>query len=155
MKQFLSFLIILFITGSCAEFQEPVFKGVEGNHIKKFEGKTIETDLAVRLYNPNNYAVKAKPSDVDVYIDEKQVGTIHLEKKVKLKAKQDTVVVLPLRIDLSNGAMFTLLKNASRENVAVTLKGKVKGGVFIFSKKVDINETRTISGKLLKIPGAQ
>jgi len=47
--------------------------------------------------------------------------------------------------------MFKALRFATKENLKVRLKGKVKAGVFIFSKKIEIDETKTIPGSSFKL----
>jgi len=43
------------------------------------------------------------------------------------------------------------MKFATKKEIKVRLKGKIKGGVFIFSKKFDFDETKTIPGASFKI----
>ena len=79
------------------------------------------------------------------------MGTVKLTKKVKMKAKQESSLSLPLLATLEDGAMFTALRYAKKDQVKVRIKGKVKGGIFFLSKKVEIDETKTVSGKDLNI----
>ena len=45
--------------------------------------------------------------------------------------------------------MLTLMKYGRRDSVTVRLEGDVKGGVFIFNKKIPIKLKKTISPKEL------
>lgn len=148
----LFFTVLLgFILTSCANFEEPEFRGSEGMKLEKMEGKKISFTAGVTVYNPNWFGIKIKPSNVEVYIEDQFMGKIYLDKKVKMKAKSESLLSFPLFGELEDGAMITLLRYANAENVRIHIKGKVKGGVFIFSKKFEIDETRTISGKNLKL----
>ena len=115
------------------------------------DGKTINFNAGVKVSNPNWFAIKVKRSTVDVYVEEQYMGKVSLEKKVKLKAKRESILQFPLKAELEDGAMFTMLRYASKENVNVRIKGKVKGGVWFFSKKIEIDETRQVSGKELQL----
>jgi len=151
MKKFLFILTAFVLLTGCATFQEPEFRGSEGVKMDKMDGKEITLSANVKVYNPNWYALKIKPSTVDVYLEDKLMGTIELTKTVKMKGKQETSLSLPLLATLEDGAMFTALRYATKDQVKVRIKGKVKGGVFFVSKKMDVDETKTISGKDLNL----
>lgn len=150
MKNIFIVSIIVFILTSCANFEEPEFRGSEGIKIEKMEGKKIGFTAGIKVYNPNWFGIKIKPSHLDVFIEDQYMGKIYLEKKIKLKPKQESSLSMQLRAELEDGAMITVLKYSNKEKVSVNLKGKVKGGVWFFSKKIKIDETKTVSGKELK-----
>ena len=153
-QRLLYLLFIILITGgvtSCA-VEAPEFIGSDGVKLEKMEDKEILFSAGVKVNNPNWFGVKLKRSTLDVYIDDQLLGKVHLEKKVKMKAKRESTLTLPLRASLEDGAMMMILRNRTKENVNVRFKGKVKGGVWIFSKKIEIDETRQIPGKYLR-PG--
>ena len=143
-------LVSVFLVSSCA-LESPEFLGSEGMEGFKIDGKTITFNAGVKVSNTNWFAIKVKRSTVDVYVEEQYMGKVSLEKKVKLKAKRESILQFPLKAELEDGAMFTMLRYASKENVNVRIKGKVKGGVWFFSKKIEIDETRQVSGKELQL----
>lgn len=151
MKKFLFILTAVVLLTGCATFQEPEFRGSEGVKMEKMDGQEISLSAGVKVYNPNWYALKIKPSTVEVYLEDQLMGTIKLTKKVKMKAKQESSLSLPLLATLEDGAMFTALRYAKKDQVKLRIKGKVKGGIFFLSKKVEIDETKTVSGKDLNI----
>lgn len=144
-------LILLLLLSSCA-VEAPEFIGSDGFKMDKMDGKEILFTAGVKVNNPNWFGIKIKRSAVDVYIEEQLMGKVQLEKKVKMKAKRESTLTLPLKAVLEDGALITMMRYASKENVNVRIKGKVKGGVWIFSKKIEIDEKRQISGKDLS-PG--
>ena len=64
-----------------------------------------------------------------------------------MKRKQETDLEAPFTAELEGNAMVEALKLAMKNDVRVQLKGKLKAGVFIFWKKIDFNESRTVRGK--------
>jgi cytoskeletal protein CcmA (bactofilin family) len=60
-----------------------------------------------------------------------------------------------LSISLAKGALFKIMKLTGAKEIKLNLEGKVKGSVYGISKTVDIKETKTIDGKLLKFPGLE
>ncbi len=151
MKKIFFISILTLVFSSCANFEEPEFISSNGVKMGGIEGKKISLTADIIVSNPNWFGIKIKPSNLDVYIENQYMGKIFLEKKVKMKAKQESALSMDLRAELADGAMITALKYANKENVKVHLIGKVKGGVWIFSKKIAIDETKTISGKNLQL----
>lgn len=151
MKGLLSLFVTLFLLGSCT-FYEPEFRGGESINIEEIDGKDIHLRAGAKVFNPNGYAIKVKPSTLDVYVNEEYIGKVHLDQKVKMKAKQETVIEAPLTATLADGAMFRLMRLAGSENVTVRMSGKVKAAVWFISKKVDVDESRSLNGLNLKLP---
>ena len=149
----LSLFILLFVLGSCASIQEPEFRGSDGFKLEKIEGKEIRFSFAAKVYNPNWFGIRVKPSHLEVYLEDQFMGKIFLDKKVKIKARRESDLNVGLRAELEDGAMITALRYSKADSVEVRLKGKVKGGVFILSKKFELDEKRTISGKNLRLGG--
>ncbi|MBL4862487.1 MAG: LEA type 2 family protein [Crocinitomicaceae bacterium] len=153
MRNLLFFIAISFLITSCASFQVPEFRGGEKVSLKKVDGQSIKFSAAGKIYNGNWFGIKIKPSTLDLYVEDEYIGKVSLDKKVKLKRKKETELNADFTAKLESGAMFRALKFATKENIKIRLKGKVKAGVFIFSKKIDIDESKTISGSIFRMGG--
>lgn len=151
MRLFFSLFFAGLFLSSCA-FHSPEFRGSEGFKLEKMDGKEISFSAGAKVYNPNWFAVKLKKSGVDVYLEEQFMGKLFLDKKVKMKAKQESTLTVPLHLELEEGALLSLVRYSSKETVNIRITGKVKGGIWFFSKKVKVDETRQIPGKSLR-PG--
>ncbi len=149
--KWISLLLLTFLLNSCFDFEEVQFKGIENVSMPKMDDKEILVDLTLKLENPNNFKIKIKPSFVNVFIEDKMMGTIYLDKKVVLKKKQESLYSTQLRVKLEDGAFFSLLKYVARKEVPVRFKGKVKGSVFGISKKIDVDQLKVINGENLKL----
>jgi len=136
---------------SCTSYKDVEFKGTENFQLGKLDGKKISISFDAKLNNQNAYTIKIKPSDLDVYIDNVQVGTVHLDEKVKIKRKSEALVEIPLTVELGPGALINLSMIMLKKTVNVRLTGDVKGGVWFLSKKQRIDETREISTDKLKL----
>lgn len=150
MRKTIAILCTMVFLSSCT-FLEPSYKGGEKFKFDKLEGKSLKFTVGAKILNPNKYTIKIKPSDLDVYIEDDFMGVIHLDKTLKLKKNQELFVDAPFTATLNDGALFKLLKFVTKGKLQLTFKGKVKGGVFIFSKKFDVNETTTIDGSNLRL----
>jgi LEA14-like dessication related protein len=146
MKQIAAIGLWIVVLTSCT-FYEPEMRGGESFEMEKLEGKEIRFTAGAKVYNGNWFAIKVKPSTLDLYVDDEYIGKVHLEKKVKMRAKQETALEAPFVAELEANALTKAMGLALKGDVKVRLKGKIKGGVFIFSKKIEFDETRTMNGK--------
>ncbi len=146
----LSFLLTLLLyLSSCSLFQDIQIKNVT-DFTPIFEDKQLLIKANVFVQNDNLYAIKLKHSDLTISIDDKALGNITLADKVVFKRKSDASYPVKLKLNLADGALFTILRNAFKKEVAITIKGSMKGSAFGIPKTIVINETKTIDGNLLK-----
>ncbi len=143
----------LFLLNSCKVFEEPEFVKMGGYQIESMEGSTINFSVNAVISNPNWYALKVKPSKLDVYAGDFFMGTVFLEDKLKFKKKKDSEINASFRAELADGALLKAMSFGGEENVNLTLKGKVKAGVFFIYKKFDVNESQSINGGSFGIGG--
>ncbi len=148
---FIFALALLFTSCKMFSFDNPEMKGKEEIKISKINGRTIEFTAAATVYNPNWYGIKVKPSELDLYVEGDFMGTVKLDKKVKLKRKKDTDLQATFTATLEDGVLMNAMKFVTKKEIKVRLKGKIKGGVFIFFKKFDFDETKTVPGASFKM----
>lgn len=139
-------LSLLFSSCGIFSFDNPEMRGEENIKVSSVKGKTIEFTAEAKVYNPNWYGLKVKPSEMDLYVEGEYMGKVHLDKKVKLKGKRESDLNATFTATLTDGALLKAMKYATKKEIKIQLKGKIKGGVFIFSKKFDFDETKTIPG---------
>ena len=144
-----SLLTLLLFLSSCSLFQDIQIKNVT-DFAPTFQDKQLLIKANVSVQNDNLYAIKLKQSDLIISIDDKTLGNVTLAEKVIFKRKSDTSYPLKLKLNLADGALFTLLRNAFKKEVTITIKGTMKGSALGIPKTIAINETKTIDGNLLK-----
>ena len=144
-------LVLLFTSCKIFSFDNPEMRGNEEFKISKINGRTIEFTAAATVYNPNWCGIKVKPSELELYVEGDYMGTVQLDQKVKLKRKKENDLQAAFTAILEDGVLIKAMKFATMKEIEVRLKGKIKGGVFIFSKKFDFDETKTIPGASFKI----
>lgn len=139
------------LLNACSVYEDVEFKGITDFKLGKLQGRNVSFTFNALLYNPNGYALKVKPSDLDVFVEDDHYGVIHLDERVKFKRKSETLVEIPMTAQLTPGALFKLAALGGKEKVTVRLKGDVKGSVWCFSHKEKVDETREIATRdLLK-----
>ena len=140
------FLIVLALTLSSCHFHTPKFHGGESFKMENMSGQEVKMTVEGDVLNENWFGIKIKPSELDLYIEDVYIGILKLDKKVKMKRKKTTHIVAPVTVKLEQGAMFKAMKFIRKDKLKVQLKGKAKAGVFIFSKKLDVDEVKVIDG---------
>lgn len=147
MKKLLSLVTLILVLTSCGclDFNAPELRGGEDFSVNRIDGNKIDMNVKANIYNDNCFKVKIKPSDLELFVEGESVGTVRLNKKVKLKKRKETPIDANLTATLNEGALIKMMGYARAGEVEVRLKGKAKGGVLIFSKKIEIDETKKIS----------
>lgn len=149
MQQKIAFLFILFLgvfSVALAEQKEPYLIRTKDFKVIEFGIKEISLGLTAEVYSP--YRVKAKIEEimVDVFVEDKKLGTI-LEYPDYVKVPKQDTFDLPLRIDVKTGATLSKFvtesaKLAIGRSVKVAYNGYIKIVAMGFVPiKVKINET--------------
>lgn len=151
MKKQLIFILSFFLISSCTLFQDLEINGMDGIKLGKIEGKKLTINFGVEVDNPNAYAIKIKPSTVDLFLDDEFLGKLVLTQTIKIIKKKEATYMVPLQIELVDGYLLKFFKYTLKEKVSIRIKGKVKGSIFGISKKIAIDEVKEIDGKLFKL----
>ena len=148
MKKLIYLFVLCLIVFSC-ELKDIDFEGMDNYKIEEFKNNEATIHLDFHVKNDNRFGIKVKPSSLKVSADGKELGELFLDKKIKIKGKRSNAISSKVRFKMADGAMLKMMGLASKKEVTLRFEGKVKGGVFIFSKKIKIDESKTIDPKQL------
>ncbi|MEP7232371.1 MAG: LEA type 2 family protein [Ginsengibacter sp.] len=118
---------------SCASPKALEYKTYHNFSVRSlgFNSSTIALDL--EYYNPNNFGLQLRNSDLDIFIDGNRFG--HSTSDTLIKIPRRSTFILPIKFDVD---MQNLFKNAMStllgKEVTVKLTGKLKvgkGNVFL------------------------
>jgi len=143
----LSFAIVV-LFAACKQPKDLVYQNVQHFRVQTANLKQSTVAVDVRFYNPNNYNLKLKHADLDVYINGTHVGKL-LENEHYTIPKLDTFL-LPVVLQVD---MQTVLPNALQllfnSDVDIKLVGQVKAGRHgvILSIPVNYEGKQEIFGK--------
>ena len=145
-SQSLSLVIaaLLLMLTSCFSYKELELGDVSDVKVNKVSNGGIEIQAGIRIKNSNNYKIKVKKIDADLYVNGQKVGKMNLSKKVVLPKLSDQIQSFAVNTQLSNliAAMPSLLFGGE---INLQMKGYIKGKVFILSKKFPIEAQKKIS----------
>jgi LEA14-like dessication related protein len=136
MLRFLLLLPVIFLW-SCKVFKEPELVSFEKLEMAKSE-KGVALKMGVKINNPNFYRMVLKKGQLTVNLNNSKIGDIQINDKIAFKAKSETLQQFELQAGLGN-LIFALPGLLSNPKSVVTVDGKIKGRVFIFSKTYKIH----------------
>ncbi len=132
------FLVILLFASSCQAPKELEYRDFKNLKIEKMGLGASSLKLDVVYYNPNNFGLQLKYTDLDIFVDGNFLG--HSSQDYQITIKKLAEFTLPLQISLD---MQNLLKNALPtllgKEVTVKITGKVKLGKANVYKMFNVN----------------
>ena len=143
-------LVLLFLVSSCELYEDIDLVNMGQVKLDQLDGNNVTVNMDVELDNPNFYSIKVKPSFLDVYIEDELVGKAHLLEKLKIKRKSVGVYNVKVELLGEKGIVAKALKYSLRKELKIRLVGKVKASVFLISKKLEVDETKTIDATKLR-----
>jgi len=134
---FLICTLLLFGASSCITYEDVDFRGLKNvsvNHINQ-EGASIA--ITVRVHNPNNYKIKITRSDLDLFLNGRNVGKAQIDQKVVLKANSTSDYSFNVEASFKNmGNLLTTVMVGGPPVMKV--EGWVKAKAFGVGKKFPV-----------------
>ena len=134
---------ILLIAPSCNVYKDVEVAEVKEVKIIRFDQDAVEAEVELVINNPNWYRVVLLESDVDVFINGKEVGKLQLKEKVILANKTSstrTIIMTGDYNDMSSGFLDNLLTLLFANTAKFEVIGTMKGRALMISRKVDVKE---------------
>ncbi|MBL0182857.1 MAG: LEA type 2 family protein [Chitinophagaceae bacterium] len=130
--------VFIFFTTSCQAPKELEYRDFKNLKVEKLSLGASSLKLDVIYYNPNNFGLQLKYTDLDVFIDGNYLG--HSAQDYQITIQRLAEFTLPLQINLD---MQNLLKNVLPtflgKEVTVKITGKVKLGKANVYKTFPVN----------------
>jgi LEA14-like dessication related protein len=149
-----SFSILVFILSSCIEYKEVQYKGIQNVKIIRLKDGSLTVSLDVIINNPNNYAIKIRPSNFQLAAPNEELGTIRLDKSLNLEKNTEqtySVIVKGDLKDASKNGLATLIGWTLKKQISLRLLGKLKVSAKGFLKSFPVDETRSFKPSELGI----
>lgn len=148
-KIFLYSLFFILFFASC-NIQDVELVKVNGYNIGRSDEKEIKLTLNLKIDNPNNFAIKVKKTNLNLFVSGSDAGKIKLNDKVIILKKSETDYDFVLTADknqVSKAVVQAGIGIALTGKVNLNVKGWIKGKVFGIGKKIDIDEKQSLSLK--------
>lgn len=122
----LSLFLILSIL-SCSSPKELEYQSFHNFTVQKLGFNNSTVSLDIEYYNPNNFGMQLRNSDLDIFVDGSLLGHSTFDTLIRIP-RRDTFT-LPVKFDVN---MQNIYKNAwstlTGKEVTVKLTGKIKIG---------------------------
>jgi LEA14-like dessication related protein len=123
----IAFFVIVIFTTSCQAPKELVYRDFKNLKVEKmgFAATTLKVDLV--YYNPNNFGLQLKYTDLDIYVDNNFLGHSSQDYQITIPRLAEFTMPMAIEVDMKN-----MLKNALPsllgKEVLVKITGTVKLG---------------------------
>ena len=123
-------LILLMLSSlllGCKAPQPLEYIGIENFGIRKVGLGMSTLAMKIKIFNPNKYDIKLKEGNLDILIDNKSLGNLHLDSQYILAKASAMSVPVSIQVEMKNlipNAVSLLLNN----EVNVQIKGNIKAG---------------------------
>ena len=124
-------------------YKDVEYRSIEGVGIEKWEGDLVQIAINVKVFNPNNYAIKIADADLKATFNNNDLGNVRLVNTIKLDA--NTEAVQKVVCEVSGKKILSLVPMAFLTGKSkLTLTGDLKAKVFLFSKRIPVDVAQDI-----------
>ena len=133
-----TFLALLLFMTSCREPKELEYRDFKNLSTDKlgFSTSTFKVDLI--YYNPNNFGLQLKRTDLDVYIDSNYLGHTAQDYQINIPRRGEFTLPLSIEVDMKNAYKNAIPALFGKE-VLVRVTGKIKLGKANVFKSFNVN----------------
>ncbi len=118
---------LLAITFGCSSPKELEYQNYKNFHLEKLGFNASRVTLDLQYYNPNNFGLQLRRTDLDIFINNNYLG--HSGSDTLINIPRRDTFLLPIKFDMD---MKNVFKNAWNSlvgsEVLVKVTGKVKVG---------------------------
>ncbi|NNC86645.1 MAG: LEA type 2 family protein [Bacteroidia bacterium] len=139
MKKFILPILFISFLSACTEPKEPEFKSVNNVKVVEFTDKVVVIDANAVFHNPNPYSVTLQKSDIDVFVNEINVGKAKQIKSSDIAANSE--FTMPMQISFPPSKIL----NDTQGLINIAL-GALGG------KKIDLQYKGSVTLSVLEIP---
>lgn len=112
---------------SCSAPKAVEYKTYHNFSINQLGFNTSSISLDLEYYNPNNFGMQLKNTDLDIFIDGNLLGHSVTDSLIQIPRRGNFTVPVKFNIDMRN-AFRNALNTLTGKEVLVKLAGKVKVG---------------------------
>jgi LEA14-like dessication related protein len=123
----ITFILVVFFATSCQAPKELVYRDFKNLKVDKvgFAATTLKVDLI--YYNPNNFGLQLKYTDLDIYVDNNYLGHSSQDYQITIPKLAEFTMPLAIEVDMKN-MLKTALPTLLGKEVLVKVTGTVKLG---------------------------
>lgn len=134
MNRFLLLSVYILLAASCAAPKALEYREFRNFKIERLGFSTSTVKMDMIYFNPNNFGLQLKRTDLDVFINDVYLGRTSQEYQVTIEKKNNVTIPIQLQVDMRN-----LYKNSLNVLFRNTVQLKVTGTVKVGKANVFLN----------------
>ena len=119
-----TFLILTILLVSCSTPKELEYRDFRNFTVQKIGFSTSSVKMDMIYYNPNNFGLQLKRTELDVFVNEILLGHTSQEYQITIPRKEQFIIPITMEIDMKN-----LLRNSLTSLFNKEVKVKVTGSI--------------------------
>jgi hypothetical protein len=123
----ISFALLLSGAAACKAPKELVYKDFNSFSVNKLGFGSSAVKMNLVYYNPNNFGLQLKRTELDIYLDGTYLGHTTQEHQVTIPKRSDFSIPVSVDVDMKNVFKNALNTLFSKE-VTVKVTGRIKLG---------------------------
>jgi LEA14-like dessication related protein len=130
-------MAILTLSG-CLSYKEVELKAVNDVAVERLDRDGLGARVNVTIHNPNGYRIKVIDPDVDLFLDDVNVGKVLLDSAMVLEKRSTRSYTIPLHASFAGRtgpALFTIMAAALRGRTKLGAKGTVTAKAMLLRKR--------------------
>jgi LEA14-like dessication related protein len=138
----IALLFVILINLSSCKFKEVEFKKIESFKLLNTDNKGATVELFILLKNPNKMAITVSDLDMNVVVNQTNVGKIKLTEKVRINANSEKAhrfIIKANYTDMAVGGFSSLLSIIMSKKVNINCNGNIKAKAMGVSKTMPVD----------------
>lgn len=144
----LLFIILIGITFTSCTYKDIEVVNIEKVKLGKIKSDYITLDAKLKIKNPNNYKIKISKYEMDIVVNKQNFQMLEPNADILVPKKFEGIISVPVTMRskevLSFRTIATMYKIFTSKKLNVEAKGSVSIKFLFFSKKIKVNEAKTI-----------
>ena len=149
-KNFILLISFSILITSC-KYQDIAVGEIQSVDLNKINKEKIIINILIPVKNPNNYKIKIKDYDIDIDINGQNFEVLELDNKIIITKRYDGLITVPVSLSKKGIISFKTIRAVyqilSKKKIHIKAKGYVNVKVLFITKKIIIDEKRTIKLK--------
>lgn len=112
---------------SCSTPKALKYEGYSDFQIEKLGFTNSQVSFNLQLYNPNNFSLRMKNADMNVFVNDKLLGHTFSDSAMRISKRSRITIPVNVDIDMRNAFKNALSTLTGRE-LEIRVEGKVKAG---------------------------
>ena len=141
----LSAILFIFLqSAGCVDIKELDYIGIKSTELQSLGLNSSSMKINLEYYNPNNFGIDVKETDLSIYLNDKFIGLADQPEKTQIPKLSNFVFPVIAHFDplmILGTAFSSLFAKTSRLTIQGTAKVG-KGGVYI---KIPVSITENVS----------